>query len=209
MGQPWKRHNNERPPHSSHSTCQSRTFRLRLAPMKNLTATICVTTTLLLGSAGVSFALPPCPGSYSKYTWSNCFGTVESGGHKYVGEFKDGKPNRQGTVTYSDGRKYVGEYKYGKKNGQGAVTYPAGSKYVGEFKNDKISGQGASTYANGNKYVGEWRDDKFNGQGTFTHANGDKYIGKFRDGKMNGRGTSIHADGQIEEGIWKNNVKVH
>ena len=39
---------------------------------------------------------------------------------KYVGEYKDGKRNGQGTQTWLDGRKYVGEYKNGKTwNGTG------------------------------------------------------------------------------------------
>ena len=32
---------------------------------------------------------------------------------KYVGEFKDNKPNGQGTWTYYNGDKYVGEWKDG------------------------------------------------------------------------------------------------
>ena len=39
---------------------------------------------------------------------------------KYVGEYKDGKRNGQGTQTWLDGRKYVGEYNDGKTwNGTG------------------------------------------------------------------------------------------
>ena len=41
--------------------------------MRNLTATICLTLTLLLGSAGESFALPPCPSDQNSY-YDNCFG---------------------------------------------------------------------------------------------------------------------------------------
>ncbi len=37
-----------------------------------------------------------------------------SKGDKYVGEFKDGKRNGQGTATSADGRKLIGEWKDGK-----------------------------------------------------------------------------------------------
>ena len=37
---------------------------------------------------------------------------------------------------YND-RKYVGEWKDGKRNGQGTFTSYTGSKYVGEWKNGK------------------------------------------------------------------------
>lgn len=36
---------------------------------------------------------------------------------------------------YKDGSKYVGEFKDGKKNGQGTATFANGDKYVGEFMN--------------------------------------------------------------------------
>ena len=60
--------------------------------MKKLTAILCLTIAVLLGSAGVSFALPKCPGSYNWSTWTDCFGTYTFGpkgkwaGDKYVGE---------------------------------------------------------------------------------------------------------------------------
>ena len=73
---------------------------------------------LFLGSAGESFALPPCPEDQKKY-YHNCFGTE----------------------TYSNGDKYVGEYKNNKMHGQGTYTYADGEKYVGEFKNDKYVGK--------------------------------------------------------------------
>jgi hypothetical protein len=41
----------------------------------------------------------------------------------YEGEWKDGQPNGQGTMTYANGKKEVGEFKDGE--------------YVGEFKDDK------------------------------------------------------------------------
>jgi len=56
---------------------------------------------------------------------------------KYVGEYKDGKRNGQGTITWSDGKNYVGEFKDGKFNGHGKLTWSDGKKYVGEWKNGK------------------------------------------------------------------------
>ena len=61
----------------------------------------------------------------------------------YVGEYKDGNQNGQGTETYPSGSKYVGEWKDGVRNGQSTFTqyssllYPEGRKYVGEYKNGK------------------------------------------------------------------------
>ena len=74
---------------------------------------------------------------------------------KYVGEYKDGIPNGQGTLTSPDGRKYEGKWKNGERNGQGTETYPNGGKYVGELKYGK-PWNGTEYDKNGNmtkKYV--------------------------------------------------------
>jgi len=147
--------------------------------------------------------LPSCQGSYSTSTWNNCQGTrTWPSGEKYVGEFKDGKYNGQG--TWEDGLvKYVGEWKDGEYNGQGTMTYRDGRKYVGEFKDDKINGQGTETFADGRKYVGEWKDDKENGDGTGTYADRQNYVGEWRDGKLNGQGTITYRDRRKYVGEFK------
>ena len=69
--------------------------------MKKLLTTLCLMLAVLIGSTGVSYALPSCPHSKTS-PWSNCFGTFTfANGNKYVGEFKDGKPHGQGTNTYA------------------------------------------------------------------------------------------------------------
>jgi hypothetical protein len=121
------------------------------------------------------------------------------------GEFKDGWPNGQATLTTANGDKYVGEYKDGKYNGQGTFTFASGEKYVGEFKDGKQNGRGTLTHANGNKYAGEYKDGKFNGQGTYTIANGNKYVGEWRDDQL-WKGTEYAGNGLIiREGFWENN----
>ena len=73
------------------------------------------------GSAFAQSNLPACQGSDTA-KWSNCFGTEnDSIGHKYVGEWKDGKHNGQGIFTFNVGSRYVGEFKDGKRNGQGTL----------------------------------------------------------------------------------------
>ena len=145
---------------------------------------------VFLGSAGESFALPECPGSYNANTWTECFGTYTlANGDKYVGEFKDGKKHGQGTFTV------------GNLGSQGKY---AGDKYVGGHKNDKKHGQGTYTHANGDKYVGEYKDGKKHGQGTYTYASGSKYVGKWENGLPNGLGIHTYADGRVEEGMYEN-----
>jgi len=91
---------------------------------------------------------------------------------KYIGEYKDGKRDGQGTLTFPDGENYVGEWKDDKKDGQGIYTFPDGQKYVGEWKDGLYHGQGTLTFPDGKKYIGEWKDDLYHGQGTFTWPDG-------------------------------------
>ena len=72
--------------------------------------------------------LPSCPGEFSNVTWTNCIGEVTNpNGIKYVGEFKDGKRNGQGTATLPNGGKYVGDFKDGKRSGKGIQYGPRGA----------------------------------------------------------------------------------
>ena len=169
---------------------------------------------LLAGTAFGQSNLPACKGSDAS-KWNSCFGSwTFPNGDKYVGEYRDGKSNGQGTFYFLadnqfKGDKYVGEYKDGKPNGQGTYTFANGAKYVGEFKDFNKHGQGTFTFANGDKYVGESKDGKYNGQGTFTFTNGGKYVaeyvGEFKDGKYNGQGILTTAAGKRQEGIWEDN----
>ena len=67
--------------------------------MKTLKRLIC----LAIMCCGTSFAqsnLPPCPTTGIK---TNCFGTqIFANGQKYVGEFKDGKYDGQGTMYFTN-----------------------------------------------------------------------------------------------------------
>jgi hypothetical protein len=107
--------------------------------MKHLTAIFCLTITLLLGSSGVSYALPDCPEDQTQ-RYHNCFGTD----------------------TFRYGDKYVGEYKDNRKNGQGTYTYGDGKKYVGEFKDNTYHGEGTLFFADGRIWKkGIWKDGEF------------------------------------------------
>ncbi len=136
------------------------------------------------------------------------------GGATYTGPITlcdDGiwHPHGLGQLTYPNSAKYVGEFKNGKRNGQGTYTWRdgtwvVGAKYVGEFKNDEANGQGTCTWSDGRKYVGEWKDDERNGQGTQTWPSGQKYEGEWCDGKYNGKGKLALSNGTVQEGEWRN-----
>jgi hypothetical protein len=63
----------------------------------------------------------------------------------------------------SDGSKYVGEWKHGIQEGQGTIT-GQGHKYVGEFKDGAMDGQGTMTLPDGKEQTGIWKNDQYIGQ---------------------------------------------
>ena len=130
-----------------------------------LTATLCLTIAVLLGSAGMSFALPPCSSDQSQY-YDNCFGTrTHWDGGKYVGQFKDRKRHGQGTYTYADGRVEEGIWKentfqYAQKvtppeaNRASAVNIIGGSARGWNVHNDDKICEMATAYGNWNNMPG-------------------------------------------------------
>ena len=170
--------------------------------MRKLTATLCLTIAVLLGSAGGSFALPKCKGDY-KPTWDKCTGitilstgtTPSNTGDHYDGEWKDGKPHGKGVLTGVKRKnlKFVGSFKYGNASGWGTLI-DNGSKYVGEFENDKTNGLGKIIFPDGNSYIGEWKNNKFNGMGIY-FVSGSMLGGKFKDGKL----LSLNDNGKLKK----------
>ena len=146
----------------------------RMVPRLRLSATAILLTPIGLGIAPMSIVamaqqsqLPSC--DLKSVNWDNCQGSRQYPNGVYVGEFRNGQPNGQGTFAYADGGKYVGELRDGMPNGQGTATYANGQKCVGEFQNGGLNGQGTATHPDGRKYVGEFRDNKFEGNGRHCH----------------------------------------
>lgn len=153
--------------------------------------------------------------------------TYKSDGSVYVGEFRNGKKDGYGTITYNSvtrysgqwkddefngkgthtwlDEEYVGDWKKGKKDGYGTDVYKNGSKYEGQWKDGFLNGLGTLTSLNGDKYVGEWSNGTYNGQGTYTFLNGNKYIGEWSNGKFNGQGTYIYINGYKYIGEFRDN----
>jgi len=93
-------------------------------------------------------------------------------GSKYVGSWKDGKQNGQGTKTWSNGNTYVGSWKDGKEHGQGTHTYGKG------IPPDKPHSEDLE----GHKTVGEWKNGKL-WNGTYYNECGTIY-GKYVNGNV-------------------------
>ena len=64
---------------------------------------------------------------------------IWSSGNKHEGEWKDNKPNGQGTRTYNNGNRYTGGWKDGKFNGQGTYFFADGRKESGIWVDGELT----------------------------------------------------------------------
>jgi hypothetical protein len=124
----------------------------------------CLTLVAFLGTCGFSFAqnnlpawnrLPECKGQ-DIAQGVNCFGSF----------------------TYEGGATYVGQFKNGKRNGLGTLTW-AGNKYAGQFEDDDLKGRGTLLYADGSRYFGQFLAYKSEGQGVWFHPAHGITVGEF------------------------------
>jgi len=70
-------------------------------------------------------------------------------GDKFLGVFKDGRPNGEGEMTYKNSipgstpgveyeiAQYKGNFRNGKREGQGKMIWDGGSVFEGIWKNDQ------------------------------------------------------------------------
>jgi hypothetical protein len=139
---------------------------------------------LVGGGASGQSNLPDCVGPIAR--WSNCFGKAlftTDDGTKLAGVYHLFEGARFGI--------YAGEFKEGKFEGNGTLTFAGGRRYEGQFKDDKFNGLGTLISFNGRtKYSGMFKDGLFNGQGTLFDAKGS-VINKGNWSRNNFAGTQI------------------
>ncbi|MHB8909551.1 MAG: MORN repeat-containing protein [Syntrophales bacterium] len=130
--------------------------------------------------------------AFAECTDGNCTngkGTMiypEKSGMKYVGQFKNGKKEGKGTVTFSDATKskgqkqYEGGWKEDMPSGKGTLTFFDGRKFVGEWKVETIVTQDSVEYQ-GEMKPASFRRYVLSAQGTMFYPNGKKEVGEFKD----------------------------
>ncbi len=128
-------------------------------------------------------------------------------GAVYEGNFKNGKCDGKGILTFSNGNKYLGDWQQDKRHGEGKLAFNEGHVYIGGFVSSKMRGKGIMNYANGDIYDGNWENDRPNGSGKYRFQNGDRYVGNFLNGSFDGHGTMHYGDGSRYEGFWKESKK--
>ena len=61
-----------------------------------------------------------------------------------------------GSLTLSDGLKYMGEFRVGKWDGEGTHFYPDGRKFIGTWKDGLRDGHGTYISSEGREIYAGW-----------------------------------------------------
>jgi hypothetical protein len=125
---------------------------------------------------------------------------------KYVGEFKHGHPDGEGTLTITDGSTYVGQFKDGRWHGEGTWTHPDGDEISGEWKEGQVHGKAEWFAKDEEEYIGEWSNGSRHGEGTSTFLFlvestdvAKNYTGEWEDDAESGNGVLTYED-RVYEG---------
>ncbi|OYU54683.1 MAG: hypothetical protein CFE25_15470 [Chitinophagaceae bacterium BSSC1] len=126
----------------------------------------------------------------------------------YTGQFKDGKPDGEGTlIEYDD--IYKGHFEKGKKNGNGILTVKDGSTYTGIWKKDELI-EGTFKDKKGTSYTGQFTKGDlgmivYQGEGVETSGRfmGRTKKGKWEKGDLTGKGVIVYPNGYYMEAIFK------
>ncbi|MEM6496476.1 MAG: peptidoglycan-binding protein, partial [Pseudomonadota bacterium] len=87
-------------------------------------------------------------------------------GISFDGEYRNGRANGLGTITYSNGDRFAGRFENGKRHGDGVFAWVGGTYYKGQFENGLRHGRGLVVFPKGDRYEGQWRKGKPHGTGT-------------------------------------------
>jgi hypothetical protein len=131
----------------------------------------------------------------------------DSGGNKYIGEWKDDQFDGKGRLISINGDCYEGDFKSGIIEGSGMlISKEGGYNYLGEFKNNKFHGKGKIIYDDNTTYEGNFSKGYMEGEGNLLFRDGSYYKGNFNQNRFNGRGKFNFHDGRKYNGDWKNNT---
>ncbi|MFN8250825.1 MAG: hypothetical protein U0V75_03000 [Ferruginibacter sp.] len=141
----------------------------------------------------------------------NGWGKRDMGYAVYEGNFKNGKPDGNGTMDYGEGNKYQGEWKNGVEHGRGLlfeknvatqVAYNNGQKLEPPKPLIVIGTDGVEKQKEDIK--GCKSGDCANGFGVMEFPSGNKYEGNFKNYQFHGKGKMSFASGNYIEAIFEN-----
>ena len=126
---------------------------------------------------------------------------------KYDGDWVEGRPTGNASITYSDGSSYKGKVIELNRNGYGEYVYAdRESSHKGEFKDNQFHGIGVQTLASGRVINGNWKEGLLDGYVEIDYESGETFAGNFKKNKMEGYGEGKDRSGQGYSGNYKNDL---
>lgn len=149
----------------------------------------------------------PCGQGVMKYTYSipgsNGSDYEEA---TYIGTWRAGKREGQGTMTWNDGTVFTGLWRNDMRY-EGEQRFLDGTLYRGSFLNDKLHGEGKLLFSNGIIFSGSFYQGVASSVGKLLSPNGDIYYGQHRGFVREGQGKLITFNDHEYEGGWSNDKK--
>jgi len=131
-------------------------------------------------------------------------GTYDFGYATYTGQFKNGKPEGQGTMDYGAGESYTGAFVAGQEHGSGTYTKKGHTSAVYYVRGQRQSSAPPVAVGGNIRLDGCQSGDCLNGHGVQVAADGTRYEGTFRDGRPHGAGAVRFPSGQSFRGTFAN-----
>ena len=149
----------------------------------------------------------PCGWGVMKYNYSlpGSMG-AEYEEATYEGNWKAGKREGHGTLTWQDGSTFTGQWKNDKRI-EGEMKMQNGNIYRGQFMNDKIHGFGRLMIPTGIIFEGKFERGFCSSVGKLLYPNGDLYYGQHKAFVKEGLGKMIYLNGSTYEGGWDQDRK--
>ena len=97
--------------------------------------------------------------------------TQEGTQFRYMGMWKNNRPEGYGILKSQEGDIYEGQFKNGLKHGKGIEKFHDGAHFVGNLRNGQPDGQGKYKSAHGSLYVGGFLMGRKHGYGKWTMPN--------------------------------------
>ena len=159
------------------------------------------------------------------------FPKIVEGQSSYEGEWKNGKRDGLGLLSWNNDSKFMGNFLENKVFGYGKLWNENGDMYKGNFNeyqtfgfgfyqtkfgaffkgnwdNDQQSGFGMENWPKGSNFIGEYINGNKNGIGILHFKEKARYEGEFHEGIISGVGTFYFGDDRKYQGEWFNN-KMH
>ena len=103
-----------------------------------------------------------------------------------------------GGAEFEDGT-YDGDWKAGKREGYGEMTWGDGSIFKGTWKND-LRAEGEMRMASGTIYIGKFQNEKLNDKARLLLSNGLIFDGAFDNGFVSAVGKISYPNGDLYYG---------